>query len=158
MLEAKASRYRQARYRRKRDLTRAALTISKTGDVLRDLPTADDNERAADQALVTVTKANRQVYYQGYHVSMPATFGGRQFYRTITDDEFLLSDIETGQVLFSFPLPLVALQVRGRYIPSYTVRGVQMENPTKHWARLHAEHLAEFEHRQGTLPEVLTIE
>lgn len=157
VLEAKASHYRQARYRRNRDLTRAALTISKTGEVMPDHPAADHDERAADQALVTVTKANRQVYYQGYHVSLPATFGGRQFYRTITDDEFLLSDVETGQVLFSFPLPLVALQVRGRYIPSYTVRGVQMENPTKHWTRLHAEHLAEFEHRQDTVPEAFTI-
>lgn len=91
-------------------------------------------------------------------MSLPSTFGGRQYYRTITDDEFLLSDIDTGQVVFSFPLPMVALEVRGRYVPSYTVRGVQMVNPTKHWARLHAEHLAEYAQRQEAFPEVFTFE
>ncbi|MFJ5870164.1 integrase core domain-containing protein [Dietzia maris] len=156
VLEAKASQYRQARRRRNSDLSRASLTISKAGHVLPDEPGDDAPERAADQALVEVTRANRQVYYQGFHVSLPSTFGGRQYYRTITDNEFLLSDIDTGEVVFSFPLPLVALEVRGRYVPSYTVRGVHMVNPTKHWTRLRAEHLAEYEHRQNTVPEVFT--
>ncbi len=84
--------------------------------MLPDGPGDDAPERAADQALVTVTKANRQVYYQGFQVSLPSTFGGRQFYRTITDDEFLLSDIETDEVVFSFPLPLMAIEARGRYV------------------------------------------
>lgn len=158
VLEARASQYRQARRQRNSDLKRAALTITKSGHVLPDEATDEKAERAADQALVTVTKANRQVYYQGFHVSLPSTFGGRQYYRTITDDEFLLSDIDTGQVVFSFPLPMVALEVRGRYVPSYTVRGVQMVNPTKHWARLHAEHLAEYAQRQEAVPEVFTFE
>ncbi|WP_188744846.1 integrase core domain-containing protein, partial [Agromyces bauzanensis] len=62
VLEAKASEYRQAHAKRQSDLGRAALTISKTGQVL-----PDDNaqQQAADQSLVEVTKANRQVYYQG---------------------------------------------------------------------------------------------
>ena len=45
-------------------------------------------------------------------------------YRTITDDEFLLSDINSGEVVFSFPLPLAALEARGRDVPSYTVTRV----------------------------------
>ncbi len=89
VLEAKASQYRRARAKRKSDLGRAALTISKTGQVL---PDDSAQQHAADQSLVEVTKANRQVYYQGYHLSLPATYGGRHFYRTITDDAFLLTD------------------------------------------------------------------
>lgn len=73
-----------------------------------DQPAEGMAERAADQALVEVTKANRQVYYQGIHLSPPSAFGGRQHYRTITDDEFLLSDIDTREVVFSLPPPFGA--------------------------------------------------
>ncbi|WP_434922539.1 hypothetical protein ACR9WD_01365 [Glutamicibacter sp. PAEs-4] len=63
--------------------------------------------------LVDVTVDHRRVYYQWYHLSLPTTFAGRSFCRTITDQEFLLSDPGTGEVVFSFPLPMVALHVRG---------------------------------------------
>ncbi|MFB0836107.1 hypothetical protein ACX8Z9_14205 [Arthrobacter halodurans] len=49
-------------------------------------------------------------------MSLPTTFTGREFHRTITDDEFLLSDIASGEVVFFFPLPMMALQVRGGYV------------------------------------------
>jgi hypothetical protein len=85
--------------------------------------------------LVEVTAANRQVYYQEYHVSLPTTFAGRQFYRTITGDEFLLVAPESGEAVFSFPLPMIALQVRGRYVTSYAIQGAKVSNPTKAWQR-----------------------
>lgn len=72
-----------------------------------------------------ITRANRQVYKQGFHVSLPMTYAGRLFYRTITNDAFLLTDPATGDIVFSFPLPLVALNARGRYGASYSVQGVQ---------------------------------
>ncbi|KZO58732.1 hypothetical protein A2U19_11380 [Dietzia maris] len=111
-------------------------------------------EQAADQTVVEVTAANRQVYYHGYAVRLPTTFGGREFDRTITDDEFLLSDITTGEVVVSFPLPMVALRVRGRHVASYAIRGVHVANPTAQWARKIAEHEAEFARRQEAVPEV----
>lgn len=152
-LEAKAAEYRQVRTRRQTDLKRAALTISKNGEVL---PDDGPRQRAADQSLVEVTKANRQVYYQGYHVSLPTTYADCQFYRTITDDAFLLTDPATGEITFSFPLPMVAMNVRDRYVASYAIQGVEVAYPTKQWKRKHAEHEAQFARRQADLPDVLT--
>jgi hypothetical protein len=155
VLEAKASEYRQVRRLRQRDLAGAAVTISKAGRLLCDEPD-QVVEQAADQSIVEVTPANRQVYYQGYHVSLPTTFAGREFYRTITDEEFLLSDIDSGEVVFSFPLPMVALQVRDRYVASYAIQGVVMANPTGHWGRKHAQFQAQFALRRDQVPEVFT--
>lgn len=153
VLEAKASEYRQARRLRQGDLGRSAVTISKTGQLLPDQP-ENVVEQAADQSIVEVTPANRQVYYQGYQVSLPTTFAGREFHRTISDDEFLLSDIASGEVVFSFPLPMIALQVRDRYVASYAIQGVEMTNPTKHWERKHSEFRAQFAQRREEVPAV----
>lgn len=153
VLEAKASEYRQARRLRQSDLAGSAVAIAKDGRPLPDGPETVVAP-AADQSIVEVTPANRQVYYQGYHVSLPTTFAGREFHRTITDDEFLLSDIADGEVVFSFPLPMIALQVRGRYVSSYAIQGVQVANPTRHWERKRAEFQAQFAQRQDQVPEV----
>jgi len=53
---------------------------------------------------------------------LPMTFAGRQFYRTITDEEFFLSDMATGEVVFSFPLPMVAIKNRKRTVASYAIK------------------------------------
>ena len=152
VLEAKASEYRQARARVQSDLGRASLTISKTGEVIPDDST---RPRAANQSLVDVTAANRQVYYQGFHLSLPAPYGGRQFYRTITEDTFLLSEPATGEVVFSFPLPMVALNVRGRYVASYSIQGVEVAYSTTHWARMTTQYQQQFAQHRIDLPAVL---
>ena len=152
MLEAKASEYRQARARQQSDLHRASLTISKTGQVM---PDDGARQQAADQSLVEVTRANRQVYFQGFHVSLPTTYADRQFYRTINDDAFLLTDPVTGEIVFSFPLPMVALNVRGRYVASYSIQGVDVAHPTKPWERKNAEYQTQFAQCQAELPAVL---
>lgn len=156
VLEAKAAEYRQARRLHQTDLDRAALTISKSGLPLAGDSTSGVTERAADQAIVEVTLSNRQVYFQGFHVSLPTTFAERTFYRSIKDDEFLLADPTTGEVVFSFPLPMIALRVRGRYVSSYAIKGVQMSYPNKHWERKHAEYQEQFAQRQEQLPTVFT--
>lgn len=153
VLEAKASEYRQARARQQSDLNRASLTISKTGEIL---PGDSARQQAADQSIVEVTKANRQVYYQGYHVTLPTTYADRQFYRTITDDAFLLSDPATGEIVFSFPLPMVALNVRDRYVASYSIQGVDATYATQHWKRKTAAYQTQFAQRQAELPAVLS--
>ena len=84
------------------------------------------------------------------------TFAGRQFYRTITDEAFILSDMVTGEIVFSFPLPMVAIKGRKRTVASYAIKGVQIVNPTKQWIRKHAEYEAEFETRQTVMPEVFS--
>ncbi|MFC5931643.1 transposase [Cryobacterium melibiosiphilum] len=152
VLEAKASEYRWARTRRQSDLHRASLTISKTGEVL---PDESAQPPTADQSLVEVTMANRQVYFQGFHVSLPTTYADRTFYRTITADAFLLTDPVTAEIVFSFPLPMVALNVRGRYVASYSIQGVGVTHPTKPWERKNAEYQTQFAQRQTDLPAVL---
>lgn len=152
VLEAKASEYRQARTRRQSDLHRASLTISKTGQVM---PNESARPQTADQSLVEVTRANRQVYFQGYHVSLPTTFADRAFFRTITETAFLLTDPVTGEIVFSFPLPMVALNVRGRYVASYSIQGVAVIHPTKPWERKRAEYQTQFGQFQSDLPAVL---
>lgn len=154
VLQAKAAEYAQARARRRTDLARAGLTISKTGQILSEEDSA--SQAAADQMMVEVTKANRQVYYHGYHVSLPTTYAERKFYRTITDDMFMLIDPDTGEIVFSFPLPMVALNVRGRYVASYAIAGVEATQATNQWERKRAEHQAQFAERHASQPDVLT--
>ena len=153
ILEGKAAQYRQVRRLRQSDLGSSSLTIGKDGQLLPEPATAT-GQQGADQALVEVTTANRQVYFQGYHVSLPTTFAGRQFYRTITADEFLLLAPESGEVVFSFPLPMIALQVRGRYVASYTIQGAKISNPSKHWERKLAEFQEHYAQRHEQLPAV----
>lgn len=148
VLQAKASSYRQLREQRHEDLAQAGLTVFKTGHT----ETNENTSQADDQILIEVTRANRQVYYQGFHISLPLKYGGRRFYRTITDTEFLLTDPDTGDIVFSFPLPVVALNVRERYIPSYAIKGVYLADPTTHWTTHHAHYTQEFTQRQDDLP------
>ena len=153
VLEAKASEYLQVRRARQGDLHRAGLTITKTGQVIAD-DTLTTIDRASDQSIVEVTRDNRQVYYQGLHVSLPASYADREYFRTITDTEFMLTDPGTGEIMFSFPLPLVAVNVRGRYVASYAVRGVQMSWPSKYWERKLAEHAEHFRRREDDHPDL----
>ncbi|QOD04380.1 hypothetical protein [Pseudarthrobacter sp. BIM B-2242] len=139
-------------------LARAKLTISKTGRLLPDAGTGDVAEQqAADQGLVEVTAANRQIYYQGYHVSLPTTFSGREFYRTINDTEYLFADPTSGEVVFSFLLPMIALQVRGRFVASHSIKGVHMSHPTKQWTRKRAEFQEQHAFRENELPAVFSL-
>lgn len=45
----------------------------------------------------------RKVFYKGQHISVASVMTGRQYVRTVTDTEFLLSDPATGEVAMSFP-------------------------------------------------------
>lgn len=145
VLEAKAAEYLSKRIRLRNNLDQVGLAISKTGDIVPDTI----GEQTPGQSVVEVTRANHQVYYQGLQVSLPMTFAGRQFYRTITDKEFFLSDRATGEVVFSFPLPMVAIKGRKRTVASYAIKGVQIVNPTKQWVRKHAEY-------EAAMPEVFS--
>lgn len=150
VLEAKASEYRQLRNARSRDLDRSLLTISKTGKISSE----ETVVRGDDQSIVEVTRANRLVYYHGYHVKLPSTYADRQFYRRLTEGEFSLADPRTGLIVFSFPLPMRALNVNGRYVSSYAIWGVQISHPTKHWERKLAEIQGQYDRREEDYPEV----
>ena len=145
-LEAKASRYRRARKLRQSELVRAALNISKNGQVLdhENKAAAEETRQAADQLLVEVSPANRQVYYQDYNLSLLTTFAGHRFYRSISANEFHFADPDTLEVVFWFPLPMMALHVRGKFVASYSIRVVQIQNPTNQWEDKHAAFREQF--------------
>ena len=50
---------------------------------------------------------------------------------------------------------MVALNVRGRYVASYSIQGVGVTHPTKPWARKNAEYQQQFAQLQTDLPAVL---
>ncbi|MFL4473523.1 hypothetical protein ACIPVK_05950 [Paeniglutamicibacter sp. MACA_103] len=77
----------------------------------------------------------RKVLYKGQHISVHSTLAGRQYCRTVTDEEFLLSDPDTDEVIMSFPLPMMAMHENGKLIASYLIRGIHMMNATVHWER-----------------------
>lgn len=104
-----------------------------------------------------MTKSNRQVYYQGYHIRLPSPYGGHRFYRTITDEEFMLTDITSGQVVFSFPLPMIALHVKNRYIDSYSIHGVSIAYSMPYWDQKILAYKQQFTIRQGDQPEALIL-
>lgn len=158
VLEAKAKTYLNRRRIDARSLYRAHLTVTKDGRVAPSRFGDTEENRDVDEAIVTVTKDNHQVYYQGHQIKLPASYGGQEYYRTISDEEFLLADPDTGEVVFSFPLPLVAMRVKGRFIISYSIRGVYMANPTPHWSRQHAQFHAAYARQELQTPNVFTDE
>ena len=113
----------------------------------------DTSGRQDDEAIITVTKDNHQVYYKGLQIKLPAHYGDKEYYRTITEDEFLIADPNTGEVVFSFPLPLTALRVKGRYVASYAIRGVYLSHPTPHWLRKIEQFQGSFVRRELETPE-----
>lgn len=131
-----------------------ARLLAAFGQAIPDDAATERIERESDQSIVEVTRENRQIYYQGLHISLPASYAGREYFHTITDTEFLLTDPATGEIVFSFPLPLVALNVRGRYVASYAVRGVHMSWPSKYWERKLTEHAEHFRRREDDHPDL----
>ena len=84
---------------------------------------------------------------------MPVIVGDRQVYRSITDKEFIPEDPRTGTVAFSFPLPLVALNVNGFHIGSQNIRGVYMAEPSTVWTNRNNKALMVFALREKEIPE-----
>lgn len=157
VLEAKAAEYAQKRRLKHVALGTASLTVSKTGELMDEsLFPEPATGLAANQILVEVMREQRKVFYKGEHISVPASLAGRQYCRTVTDDEFLLSDPDTGEVVLSFPLPMTAMYQSGKYIASYSIRGIQIQNPTVHWERKAERYRKEYELRETQMPEVFT--
>ncbi|QRQ78326.1 integrase core domain-containing protein [Glutamicibacter protophormiae] len=156
VLEAKAAEYLMKRRVGSSAVNRADLVVSKTGDILDKLTEQHEPamDRESHQLLVRVNRDNCQAYYRGKQISLPQTYADRQFLRTITDDEFILSDPDTAEVVLSFPLPLVALRVHQRFVASYSIRGIHLAHPTKQWSRKAAECQAQYEAREEDMPEV----
>ena len=112
VLEAKAAEYLSKRRLAQPTASRMDVVVSKSGEIMKSTHDASDPVPLLEshQMLVEVTRENRRTFYQGFHISLPTSFARRQFIRTTTDTEFLLSDPETNEVVMSFPLPMVAFE------------------------------------------------
>lgn len=139
VLEARAAEYLSKRRLQRQGVHRADLMVMKDGTTLQDSAQGTVIDQSANEAIVEITKANHQVYFHGLQVKLPVKYGGRQFYRTVTDDEFLLADPRSGEVVFSFPIPMAALRVNRRVVNSYAIRGVFLAEPGAYWQRKYEE-------------------
>ncbi|KSU68211.1 IS481 family transposase [Arthrobacter sp. NIO-1057] len=156
VLAAKAAEYLSKRRLAQSTVSRLDVVVSKSGEIMKS--THDESDPVplleSNQMLVEVTKANRRTFYQGFHISLPTSFARRQFIRTITDTEFLLSDPKTSEIVMSFPLPMVALKVEGKFVSSYSIRGIQMTLTTRQWEKKAEQYRAIFQARQEETPTV----
>lgn len=64
----------------------------------------------------------RKVFYQDQQIFVPSTLAGRLYCRIVTDEEFLVSDPETGGVIMSFRLLTTAMHMTGTPLASYWIR------------------------------------
>lgn len=125
MLQAKAAAYLRNRRLKYIALGKATIAVSKTGKIIDPaLFEEPATGLASNQMLVDVVKDQRKVFYKGLHISVSSRLAGCQYYRRVTDEEFFLSDPDTGEVVMSFPLPLTAVYRSGKFIPSYAIRGI----------------------------------
>lgn len=74
----------------------------------------------------------------------------------MTDDEFVLPDPDTGVVVKSFSLPMKAMYESGKYIASYSIKGIQILNPTAHWENKAKRYREEYELREQLMSEVFS--
>lgn len=157
VLQAKAAHYLQHRRLKHIAVDKAHMVVSKTGQIIDEgLFTESANVLAADQVLIEIKKDQRKVFYKGQHISVPSSLADRQYARIVTDDEFVLFDPDTGEVVMSFPLPLTALYKSGKLIASYSIRGIYMVNATVTWERKADRYRKEYKQRQQHMPEVFT--
>ena len=156
VLEAKAAEYLSKRRLATSVAHKLDVVVSKSGEIMRS--THDESDPVPllgpNQMLVEVTRENRRTFYQGFHISLPTSFARRQFVRIITDTEFLLSDPETGELVMSFPLPMVALKVAGKFVSSYSIKGIQLTLATRQWEKKAERYRAVFQAQEEQMPAV----
>ena len=159
VLEAKAAQYLQHRRLKHLAVGTAPMVVSKTGKVIEaGLFAEPATVVAADQILIEIKKDQRKVFYQGQHISVPSSLADRQYARIVTEDEFVLFDPDTGEVVMSVPLPLTALYKSGKLIASYSIRGIYMVNATVNWESKAERYRKEYELRQQQMPELFLQE
>lgn len=156
VLEAKAAEYLSKRRLAQNVSVAGDMVVSTHGEIMQGTHDVSDLNLslAANQMAVEVTRANRKAYFQGFHISLPTSFAERQFVRTITEDEFSLSDPETGEIVLSFPLPMVASKVRGKLVSSYSIKGIQASMATRRWEIKAEQYQAAFEASEELMPDV----
>lgn len=126
ILEYRASQYAQRHPKRP----------TKQPPPLPERPPEPDNQPGQPpMELVFVTHKSRYAYYRSYHIGLPNSHANRYYYRQITPTEYLLWDPDTGELVMSFPLPLVALPPTNQFIPSYAIKGVKLHNAPDLWTR-----------------------
>lgn len=150
VLEQKAAVYAQ----RKADMAqmiRQAETPARPKRLARLEPAEPETfEAQPDPHVVTVTPTNRAVFFQGWKIALPKNYADRQLYRTITDDQLAYWCVIEGDMVVSIPLAIVAITGSKKFVNSYNIQGVWLQDPPPLWAKRREQALKKF---QALAPE-----
>jgi len=98
-----------------------------------------------DPQVVNVTATNRAVFFQGWKIGLPINYADRQLYRTVTGDQLAYWCVVEGDMVVSIPLPIVAITGSKKFVNSYNVQGVWLQNPPPLWAKRREQALQKFQ-------------
>jgi len=144
VLEHKAAEYRKRRLRLNQILRQAeSPPRAKWLEAAR--PSQEEPVEASGPQLITVTRDNPAVFFQGYRIGPPAKFANRQYYRTVSDDQLAYWCAEEGELVVAIPLPIVAFSGAKRYLNSYNIQGAWLNEPTPNWIKKHREATQKFQ-------------
>ena len=105
---------------------------------------------AANQVLIEIMRDQRGALSQDQQIYVPSTFEERRYCRIVTDEECLVSDPDTGEVVMSFRFLTRAMHMRGTFIASYSIWSIQIINAAVHWECETEAYWKEY------VPEILT--
>lgn len=84
----------------------------------------EPSQDPSDPQVVIVTPTNRAVFFQGWKIALPKNYEDRQLYRTVTDGQLAYWCVVEGDMVFSVPLPIVAITGSKKFVNSYNIQGI----------------------------------
>lgn len=105
----------------------------------------DSDDEHPDPQVVAVTPTNRAVFFQGRKIGLPINYANRQLYRTVTGDELAYWCVIEGDMVLSIPLPIVAMTGSKKFVNSYNIQGVWLQEPPPLWIKRREEALKKFQ-------------
>src|SRR5699024_2701470 len=106
---------------------------------------SEQTQTSSDPHEVAVTPTNRAVFFQGRKIGLPINYANRQLYRTITDDQLAYWCVIEGDMVLSIPLPIVAMTGSKKFVNSYNIQGVWLQDPPPLWTKRREQALAKFQ-------------
>src|SRR5699024_6146735 len=146
VLPHKASKYSTRRAEMAQKL-RLAETPPRPKRLASPPPAADTEviDHYPHRQVVNVTATNRAVFFQGWKIGLPTNYADRQLYRTVTGDQLAYWCVVEGDMVVSIPLPTVAITGSKKFVNSYNVQGVWLQNQPPLWAKSREQALQKFQ-------------
>lgn len=97
----------------------------------------EDGVYEQDLPIVTISRSNPRVFFQGMRIQIPRRYTERPYYKTVTEKELAFWDAVDGELVMSFPLPIIAISLTKKFINSHNIKGAWLKDPTDNWIRHH---------------------